>query len=137
MRLGDLLVEAKLTESAFPPASTHLLLRYPALDEVFDLADLSISGDTVESYQLIRGVLAAHHTHSLFLLLCDTRRADLIEKWFNMVRAVRSYSFRSRLKFLTWQELAQALPSKLQHFLEEKYGIYPNHICRCSDTQEH
>jgi hypothetical protein len=37
--------------------------------------------------------------------------------------AVRSLSFRSELKLLTWQELAVALPRGLRHFLAEKYGV--------------
>src|ERR1700751_4107127 len=105
MRLGDLLVEAKLTESGFQSTSASLLFRYPDLEEVFDVAGLPIQGNTVHCYQLIRGVLAAHHSATCSLLLCDTRRVDLIEKWFNIARAVRSYSLRSRLRLLTWQEL--------------------------------
>ena len=26
---------------------------------------------------------------------------------------------------ITWQELAEALPKDLQHFLDQKYGIVP------------
>jgi hypothetical protein len=51
------------------------------------------------------------------------RRDDLIASWFDVVRAVRSYSFRSRLKLITWQDVAETLPGKLQGFLGEKYGI--------------
>lgn len=123
MRLGNLLVEAKLTESGFQSTSTSLLFRYPDLEEVFDVAALPINGNIVQCYQLIRGVLAAYHTDCCFLLLCDARRVDLIEKWFNIIRTVSNYSFRSRLKLLTWQELSRPLPTKLRQFLWEKYGI--------------
>jgi hypothetical protein len=68
-------------------------------------------------------VLAAHAANSSFLLLCDERRTDFIESWFEVVRTVRSYSFRNRLKLLTWQEVAGTVPRKLQQFLAEKYGI--------------
>jgi hypothetical protein len=124
MRLGDILIEAKLTETSFPSASTRLLFRYRDLDEVFEVGELPIDGEMVPAYQLIRGVLAAHACGFSFVLLCDGRRADLIERWLEVMRAVRSYSFRNRLKLLTWQEVARALPKKLQQFLEEKYGIF-------------
>jgi hypothetical protein len=124
MHLGDILIEAKLTEPGFPSASTRLLFQYRDLDEVFEVGELPIAGETVQAYQLIRGVLAAHAGGFSFVLLCDGRRADLIERWLQVMRAVRSYSFRNRLKLLTWQETARALPKKLQQFLEEKYGIF-------------
>ncbi len=123
MRLGDILIEAKLTETGCQSASTQLLFRYRDLDEVFEVEELPIAGETVHGYQLIRGALAAHACGFSFVLLCDGRRADLIERWLEVMRAVRSYSFRNRLKLLTWQETARALPQKLQRFLEEKYGI--------------
>jgi hypothetical protein len=123
MRLGSLLIEAKLTESGFQSAPRRLLLRYRDLDEVFDVEELPGSEDVVHSYQLIRGVLAAYSTGCSFLLLCDGRRTDLIECWFSVLRAVRSYDFRSKLKLLTWQELAGTVPRTVRIFLAEKYGI--------------
>jgi hypothetical protein len=123
MRLGDLLIEAKLTETGFQSASTRLLLRYRDLQEVFEIGDLPIAGETVHAYQLIRGVLSAYAGEYSFVLLCDGRRADLIQRWLEIMRAVRSYSFRNRLKLLTWQEIAETLPQNLQQFLYEKYGI--------------
>lgn len=124
MRLGDLLVEAKLTETGFQTAPMRLLLRYSQLDEVFDVDTLRCSGNgRVRGYQLIRGALAAYSMDCSFVVLCDGRRRDLVEEWFRVMRAVRSLSFQSRLKLLTWQELAGALPRGLQRFLEEKYGI--------------
>lgn len=123
MRVGDLLIEAKLTEPAFQLASARLLLRYRDLEEVFDCEELHTSAGDFRSYQLIRGVLAAYATGCSFLLLCDERRCDLIDGWFEVMRAVRSYSFRNRLKLLTWQEVAAAVPRRLEKFLAEKYGI--------------
>jgi len=78
----------------------------------------------LHSYQLVRGVLAAHHEDKRFVVLCDRRRADLIERWFQILRAIRPYELRSRCALLTWQELAATLPITLQHFLETKYGIH-------------
>jgi len=129
MRLGELLIEAKLTETGFQTAASPLLFRYRDIHEVFEIAELPIVGDIVHSYQLIRGVLAAYTHERSFLLLCDNRRVDLIESWFEVLQAVRSYSFRNRLKLLTWQEIAPTLPQRLQQFLEEKYGIVESNRC--------
>lgn len=123
MRLGELLVEAKLTETNFQTAPMRLLSRYRGLEEVFDIEELRRSGERVQGYQLIRGALAAHVTGGSFAVLCDARRKDLIEQWFGVICAIRSLSFRSRLKLLTWQEFASRLPHGLQKFLDDKYGI--------------
>jgi hypothetical protein len=74
-------------------------------------------------YQLIRNVLAAYDTGRRFTVLHDERRPDLREQWFQVLAAVRSPELRTRLKVLTWQELAAVLPDTLQHFLDVKYGI--------------
>jgi hypothetical protein len=75
------------------------------------------------SYQLIRNVLAAHATGSGFCVLHDARRPDLREAWFQVMAAVRASDLRTRLRVLTWQELAAVLPEYLQSFLDRKYGI--------------
>ena len=125
MLLGHLLVEAKLTEGGFQNARRELVLRYRDLDEVFDAEELPATADGFRHYQLIRGVLAAHHSGRSFLVLCDSRRSDLKESWYSVLRAVRSCELRSRLALVTWQELATTLSRTLQRFLGEKYGIYP------------
>jgi len=75
------------------------------------------------SYQLIRNVLAAHAEHASFCVLHDERRPDLREEWFRVMAAVKDAGMRTRLKVLTWQELAAYLPEALQQFLDAKYGI--------------
>jgi hypothetical protein len=124
MRLGDLMVEAKLTESGFGSATHDRAMRYRAFEEVFDGDELPWRGDTLEGYQLVRGVLAAQMENARFLVLCDARRPELDEMWFRVIRAVRSYELRSRLQLLHWQELSGAMPRVVQRFLAEKYGIY-------------
>jgi hypothetical protein len=124
MRLGDLMVESKLTETDFQTASVKMIERYRDLDEVFDPGELIMSS-TVRNYQLIRGVLAASATGASFCVLCDARRPDLIENWYSVLRAVRSCVLRCRLQLLTWQELATVLSRSLQKFLAAKYGITP------------
>lgn len=75
------------------------------------------------SYQLIRNVLAAYAQGCSFCVVHDERRPDLREGWFRVIAAVKSAEMRVRLKVLTWQELAAALPEMLQVFLDAKYGI--------------
>lgn len=165
LRLGSLLVEAKLTESDFQCRESRVVESYRDFDPVFDrdllprteiatarprkasefpehlsqefesercdpdavsLIDPVIrpAGEPgYASYQLIRNVLAAHATESSFCVIHDQRRPDLREEWFQVMAAVKSADLRTRLKVLTWQELAAFLPDALQKFLDSKYGI--------------
>ncbi len=123
MKLGSLLVEAKLTESDFQRQSKALMESYRDLEEVFDVGDLPRAGDDYSGYQLIRNVLAAHASSSSFCVMLDARRPDLLEQWREVLRCVKDSNLRTRCKVLQWQELAGVLPSGLQKFLVEKYGI--------------
>jgi hypothetical protein len=158
LQLGNLFLEAKLTESNFQTASPRLIERYRDLETVFDLTRLprkilatppshppaedysqleepTTPPDTnpppkpsrtlFNGYQLIRDVLAAYAADASFCVLCDARRHDLIEIWYAILSAVHRPTFATRLKLLTWQELASSLPTDLQLFLETKYGILP------------
>ena len=123
MKIGDLLVEAKLTESHFQWASPKLISRYSHLEVVFDCSELPIRNGKYEGYQLIRCALAAHALECSFSVICDARRPDMIEVRYTILRAIHPSELRCRLKLLTWQEVAVALPSGLQDFLAMKYGI--------------
>ena len=123
MVLGDCMVEAKLTEGGFQTARPALVERYRDLHEVFAVEELPRRGEMFWSYQLVRGVLAAHARGERFVLLCDGRRGDLVESWFRVMCAVRPFALRSRLRLLTWQEVAAVAPRGVQVFLREKYGI--------------
>jgi hypothetical protein len=163
LQLGNLFLEAKLTESNFQTAAPRLVERYRDLELVFDLtrlpqktlhtppshppfedysqlveptsspersgveqpASLSKTRIVIEGYQLIRNVLAAYAADVSFCVLSDARRRDLVETWYAILSAVHRPTFATRLKLLTWQELATALPQDLQEFLEAKYGIVP------------
>lgn len=125
MRLGDLLCEAKLTETGFQSASMQRLLRYEGVGEAFEIEELPRNGSGVLGYQLIRGVMAARASGGRFVLVADGRRADLHEMWFRVLRAVQSFDLRSRMALLSWQEIAGTLPRVVQVFLAEKYGIEP------------
>jgi hypothetical protein len=123
MRLGDLLVEAKLTESDFQSAEFETLASYRDFHEVFDERALPREGNRYKSYQLIRNVLAAHANDCSFCVIADARRPDLLEAWFAVMRCVQITGLRLRCKMMTWQELSESVPRKLRTFLEKKYGI--------------
>jgi len=125
VKIGELLIEAKLTESDFQWASPKLISRYRDLETVFDRAELPTRNGRYGGYQLIRGALATYNSGCSYCILCDARRPDLVEVWFRVLRAVRLVEIRCRMKLLTWQELAVTLPNALQNFLAEKYGIFP------------
>jgi hypothetical protein len=124
LQLGNLFLEAKLTESNFQSASARLIERYRDLETIFDITRLPRKDTGVmQGYQLIRNVLAAYSSGASFCVLCDARRRDLIKIWYSVMSAVQYPSFAWRLKLLTWQELASVLPKDLRQFLEAKYGI--------------
>jgi hypothetical protein len=125
MRLGDLLVETKLTESDFQSAKGGLIFRYRDLETVFHLAELPSMNGRQSGYQLIRGTLAAYATEGAFCVFCDARRPDLVESWYGVMRTVRQVELRWHLKLLTWQELAAVLPEDLQQFIVAEHGILP------------
>ena len=123
LKLGDLLVEAKLTEGNFQTARMGLVHRYRDLESVFDLTRLPMTQDKYRSSQLIRGALAAHAHAASFAVFCDQRRQDLIEDCFEIFSAIMSAELRCRLSVVTWQEIAGAMPHTVKTFLAEKYGI--------------
>lgn len=123
MKLGDMLFEAKLTESDFQSADVTVLRGYRDFDEVFDTRVLPEHDGKMASYQLIRNVLAAYASDCGFCVLVDARRPDLIESWYAILRSIRTVALRVRCKVLTWQELSEVLPEPLGEFLDAKYGI--------------
>ena len=126
MKIGSLLVEAKLTETNFQTQKKEIVEAYHDLEAVFDRGRLprTTSGDYV-SYQLIRNVLAAHELNSSFCVLLDGRRPDLKDAWYEIMQCIVETDLKTRCKVLTWQELAVLLPTRLRQFLDLKYGIVP------------
>ena len=125
MKLGNMLFEAKLTESDFQSTEASVLRRYRDFEEVFESAELphESAGGKLASYQLVRNVLAAYASDCGFCVLLDARRPDLVESWYAILRCVRPVNLRVRCKMLTWQELSLVLPEALREFLDAKYGI--------------
>jgi hypothetical protein len=123
MRLGDLLIEAKLTESDFQTAEKKTLLGYRDFAEVFDWEELPQTERRYSSYQLLRNVLAAFALRCSFCVLIDARRADLAEAWYAVMKCVKPVELRTNLRVCTWQELAGATTPRIRRFLQAKYGI--------------
>lgn len=126
MRVGDLLVEAKLTESDFQKKAKAVVEGYRDFEVVFESESLPQSVDCYFSYQLIRNVLAAQASRCSFCVIMDERRPDLREQWYAVMRCIRVHDLKMRCRMVTWQELASVAPMKLTKFLAEKYGIVSN-----------
>jgi hypothetical protein len=124
LRIGDLLIEAKLTETEFQQAPRTRVERYRDFAYAFDTDALPQTDTSYLHYQLIRGVLSVFEEEGTrYCVICDARRPDLIDAWFEVARAVKVASLRSRLQLATWQEIAVTLPKAMRRWLAEKYGI--------------
>jgi len=123
MRLGNILVEAKLTEADFTAKPKVHVERYRDFKEVFEVSVLPQSNDEYFNYQLIRNVLSAYAHGTSFFLICDARRPDLLRSWWNVMRSIKATELRLRCQFVLWQEIAVTVPDEMRKFLEEKYGI--------------
>ncbi len=123
MQCGDLFIEAKLSETDFQTARPDLMSRYETFADIFDIDHLPRTRGQFRAYQLLRGTLAAKHYGTRYAVFCDARRPDLREEWFAVLSAVHSAELRSRLLFVTWQEIAACLSRPLKNFLAVKYGI--------------
>jgi hypothetical protein len=105
MKIGDTIVEAKLTEKDFTQKCSDVVERYPGFFEIFDAAKLPRDGDEYLHYQLIRNITVAQVYGFRFVLIIDERRKDLKEA-FEAVRAcVRDEELRSRCGVVGWQDL--------------------------------
>lgn len=123
LRLGNLLVEAKLTEGNFQSAKKKVLQGYRDFSVVFDRRQLPQTSDHYLSYQLLRNVLAAYALRCSFCVLVDARRPDLVDAWYAVMKCVKTIELRTELRISTWQEVALAVPPRLRAFLAVKYGI--------------
>ena len=123
MQLGEILIEAKLTEPDFTKKSKACVETYRDFKEVLEASALPQSDDKYFNYQLIRYVLAAFAHDAAFFLICDARRPDLLRSWWNVMRSIKPLALRSRCHFVLWQEIAAAAPDEIREFLREKYGI--------------
>ena len=126
LKVEDLLIEAKLTETGFTDKRIEVVERYCDFQAVFEPSTLPMLDGQYRHYQLLRNVLAAHHLGFRFRLICDERRDDLIDAVSCIVSAVRDPELRARCGVVTWREVARCVPEELQSFLLDKYGIAPS-----------
>ncbi len=123
MTLGDVIYEAKLTETDFTSKDIQTVQRvYPEMEDVFDLEFLS-EGDTVKHYQLLRNIYAAHKKDKSFIVLLDYRRPDLIKALLEVSKAIKFDTLKRKCGFITWQEISRTVGKDLRKFLSLKYGI--------------
>jgi hypothetical protein len=123
LKLGDLIFEAKLTESDFTSRPKAHVFRYREVLNVFDVNLLPSTSTEFHGYQLIRNVLAAEHHGATLVVLLDQRRPDLLQEWWAVHAAIKPASLRVRCGFRTWQQVRAAAPDTLGAFLETKYGL--------------
>jgi hypothetical protein len=125
LRIGDLLIESKLTEADFTTKQREIVKGYGDFSTLFDSSRLTVSDDDerFDHYQLIRNILAAWHHRLRFCLVCDARRLDLAEAFQQTLSAVREPALRNRCFLVTWQQLAEVAPASLRTFLLQKYGL--------------
>lgn len=123
MRIGNIVCEAKLTESDFTSKHTTIVESYRDFHNVFDASLLTQVEGKYQSYQLIRNVLAADAHAYHFVLMCDRRRPDLLHHWTTVHAAIRHSELKARCHFLLWQKVAEACSAPLRQFLRKKYGL--------------
>ena len=123
MKLGDVLIEAKLTEATFTECPKIHVCKYAALTSVFDVDLLPGTASSFYGYQLIRNVLAAVQHDLKFCVLLDSRRPDLLSEWWAVHTAIINGDLRRRCSVHFWQEIAAALAKPHREFLDLKYGL--------------
>jgi hypothetical protein len=123
MKLDNIYIEAKLTESDFTKKEKSIVESYDNFGEVFERDYLEHYSNKYLNYQLIRNILAAYQDKYNFILLCDARRPDLIREFYLTVRCIKDVSLRSRCNIVLWQEVCKCVGGDLKPFLIEKYGL--------------
>ena len=122
MVIGDVIIEAKLTEADFGTSDEPP--NYYGFETVFHVNMLHQQGKKFKNYQLIRNVLAARQMKKRFFLICDYRRPDLIRDYLELIKCIRSYADRNLCNLLTWQDICRRAPRDLKKYLLEKYNFY-------------
>ena len=123
MRLGGILVEAKLVEGDFTSKAKDVVEAYRDLRKVFRTKALPQWEDAYYNYQLIRHVLAVHAARASSYVIIDERRPNLRLAWEDVIEAIKPADLHSRCHLLYWQHIAAVVPDELRAFLAAKYGI--------------
>jgi len=124
MEIGDLFVEAKLTEADFVSKDIAKVSKYTHLATYFHIEQLPSDGKKFTTYQIIRNLLAAIQHGKRHALFCDERRPDLVRSYFETVCCLKKAEHRSQCQVIFWQEIARRCGRDLADFLRQKYGIY-------------
>jgi len=123
MAFGNVICEAKLTESDFTQQESCIVERYDNLQEEFHVESLPKFNDNYANYQAIRNLLAAIQYDKKHFLLCDERRPDLVRSYMETVACLRSVKHRKKCRVVFWQEIASSCGISLRDWLKEKYCI--------------
>ncbi len=122
LKIGNIIFEAKLTESSFTAKDIHTIRKYPGFYEVFDESNLTRGkNNLIKNYQLIRNVLTIYKYGYNFKLLIDEARIDLIHAFYNTINAIKLFELRKRIDFITWQELVKTCGKELKEYIYMKY----------------
>ena len=121
LRIGDLMIEAKLTETDFQVVRFELAERYLHFHAV--LISTACPEEQTGCSRIPGRTSLAVAEECRYCLICDERRPDLVARWFEVLAAIRHSDQRCRCVLVTWQEISRTLPKGLQKWLEEKYGI--------------
>ena len=121
MKIGNRIFESKLTEISLTTKPHEIVERYKDFHTVFDSTALDNGKGEYCHYQLIRNILTAYKYGYSFSILIDESRIDLIKELFSATRAIKDPNLRSRISFITWQEIASVCGTELKEYLSSKY----------------
>lgn len=121
----NIIAECKLTEADFCVKEKQLVEQYSEFKNVFHTNLLKQTPTHYDNYQLIRNILAANQHNAQFVLICDMRRPDLVQRFLQTVTCIKDdyLSLRTNCRIIYWQDLAKVVGEDLRQFLDEKYGI--------------
>lgn len=122
MKIGNHIFEAKLTESSFTKKAIDIVLKYPHINEIFDVNGLPINSDEeVLGYQLIRNICAAYKYNYDFTVLLDENRIDLIESFNKITQTIKIEHLKNRINYVSWQNIIHTLDGDFREYLAKKY----------------
>lgn len=121
MKIGNRIFESKLTETSFKTKPHEIVERYKDFHTVFNSTALDNGKGEYCHYQLIRNILTAYKYDYSFSILIDESRIDLIRELFSVAQAIKDPKLRSKIGFITWQEIASVCGAELKEYLANKY----------------
>ncbi len=125
LAFGNILVEAKLTETDFTQKSVSAVKNYIDVENIFHFNHLPNNGENIFHYQIIRNIIASVQLNKRHILLCDDRRGNLIRNYYEVVKCIKDIGIRKNCGIIFWQDIFSKVGRELKQFLSEKYGIYP------------